>query len=98
MEVDFEDDELQELENNEDAKSRLDDSVIRAFRKRMRFLRDAVDERDLREMKSLHFKKLKGDRDGQYSIRLNDQWRLIIQIEFKETGNVIRILKIEDYH
>jgi len=37
---------------------------------------------------------LKGDRKGQYSIRINDQWRLCFRFE---DGNVYDV-EIVDYH
>jgi proteic killer suppression protein len=49
-------------------------------------------------MKSYRFEKLKGDRKGDYSIRLNDQFRLTFQIEETGDGNQIVVLDIEDYH
>jgi toxin HigB-1 len=65
---------------------------------RMQAIRAAVNENDLRSLKSLHFEKLKGDRKDQYSIRLNDQFRLIFDIEKGDRGNTIVVLGVEDYH
>jgi toxin HigB-1 len=64
----------------------------------MWIIRNAVDERDLRELKSAHFEKLVGDREGQYSMRLNDQWRLILEIEGKAPKKKVTIVEIADYH
>mgnify|MGYP002813323359 CR=1 FL=1 len=61
-------------------------------------IRNAVDERDLRELKSAHFEKLVGDRKGQYSMKLNDQWRLILAIEGKAPNKKVTIVEIADYH
>ena len=47
---------------------------------------------------SLGFEKLKGARAHQRSIRLNDQWRLILEIEGKGDSKAIVIVSIEDYH
>jgi toxin HigB-1 len=44
------------------------------------------------------FEKLKGKRSPDYSMRLNDQFRLIFQIEKEAGGNRLVILEIEDYH
>ena len=73
-------------------------SVVKKFRMRMQSIRAASNENDLRKMKSNHFEKLKGDRKGDYSIRLNDQFRLTFQIEKTVDGNQIVVLAIEDYH
>lgn len=51
-------------------------------------------------LKGLRFEKLKGKRgkQGQYSLRLNQQWRLIVSLEEDEEGKYILIIDIEDYH
>ena len=49
-------------------------------------------------LKSLHFEKLKGGRAHQYSMRLNDQWRLVLEFETSEAGKIIWVVGIEDYH
>jgi toxin HigB-1 len=74
------------------------ENIAKAFRKRMQAIRAATDENDLRELRSLHFEKLKGKRKGQYSIRLNDQFRLILEIEKEGRSNRIVVCGIEDYH
>ncbi len=60
----------------------------------------AVDERDLYAQKGLRFEKLKGKRgnQGQRSLRLNDQWRLIVTVDENKEGNYLTIIDIEDYH
>ncbi len=49
---------------------------------------------DLKIPPSNHLESLKGDRKGQYSIRVNNQWRICF--EFKE-GNCYSV-EIVDYH
>jgi toxin HigB-1 len=49
-------------------------------------------------LKSWHYEKLEGSRSHQRSIRLNDQWRLIIEIIERKPSNIIEIIGIEDYH
>ena len=72
--------------------------VIKGFRKAMQAIRAAVDERDLYQMKSLRFEKLKGNRAHQRSMRLNERWRLILQIVAGEPKNTVVVVSIEDYH
>ena len=72
--------------------------AVKAFRRRMQFLRAAADERDLRAMRSMRFEKLKGARSHQLSLRLNDQWRLVLEIEEQEDTKTLVIVEIEDYH
>lgn len=49
---------------------------------------------DLRLPPSNHLEKLLGDRQGQYSIRINQQWRLCFVFE---DGNAFNV-EITDYH
>jgi toxin HigB-1 len=69
-----------------------------AFRKRMQTIIAAVDERTFYNLRSLRFEKLKGKRSHQYSMRLNDQWRLVLELEGKGADKVVAIISIEDYH
>ena len=56
-------------------------ALVKTFRMRMQSIRAAIDERDFYALKSLHFEKLKGDRKHQHSMRLNNQFRLILEID-----------------
>jgi len=49
---------------------------------------------DLRVPPSNHLERLSGDREGQYSIRINQQWRLCFRWQ---NGNA-HDLEITDYH
>lgn len=73
-------------------------AVVTAYRKRIQFIRSAVDERDFRALKSLHFEKLKGDRSHQHSMRMNDQWRLILEFEGEAPNKKVVVIGVEDYH
>jgi toxin HigB-1 len=73
------------------------ESVVKAFFKVMTVIGSAQDERDIRAFKSLRFEALKGDRTGQNSLRLNNQWRLIFEIR-KEGSKYILVIEIADYH
>jgi toxin HigB-1 len=89
---------LQRLDEDPIYNAGLAENVVTAFRKRLQAIRAAVNENDLRALKSLHFEKLKGDRKDQYSIRINVQFRLVFKIEKGKQGNTLIILGIEDYH
>jgi proteic killer suppression protein len=73
-------------------------AIVKAFRELVQTIRSVDDENDLRRMKSLRFEKLKGKRKGEYSMRLNRQFRLIFQIEDAGEHNRLMITGIEDYH
>jgi proteic killer suppression protein len=72
--------------------------LVKHFRRKMAVVAAALDERDLLSMRSLRLEKLVGDRAGQYSIRLNDQWRLIVRFKTDEDGRVAVIVALVDYH
>ncbi|MEE9229625.1 MAG: type II toxin-antitoxin system RelE/ParE family toxin [Acidobacteriota bacterium] len=98
MEVEFEHPQLDRLETDPAFDAGFSAGVVKAYRKRMQLIRNAPDERDFYQLKSLHFEKLKGKRSGQHSMRLNEQWRLVIQLIGKPPNKAVRILSIEDYH
>lgn len=99
MRVRFGDDKLERMEAEATYTWRYDAVVAGAFRKRMQQLRAAPDERALYALKSLHFEKLEGTRAHQRSIRLNLQWRLILEFEESAcTPKTVVVVGIEDYH
>ena len=65
----------------------------RAYRKLL-MLHAAISMNDLRSPPSNRLEKLTGKRDGEYSIRVNDQWRICF---LWKTGNAHEV-GIEDYH
>lgn len=98
MQVRFASGRLARLYSDPDYTARFGEDVVRAFRKRVQFIRAARDQRDLRALKSLHFEKLKGRRPDQWSMRLVHQWRLIVGFTRDEADTVVVIMGIEDYH
>ena len=64
-----------------------------AYRKLV-FIDNAHSLKDLQEWRSLHLEKLKGDRAGQLSIRINQQYRVC----FKWIDNNAFEIEIVDYH
>ncbi len=91
---------LQALYTDELGAERYPPEVVEAFFDKMAVVVAASHENDLRAMKSLHLEKLKGERGnrGEYSLRLNKQYRLTFTIETDNRGKLLRILDIEDYH
>jgi toxin HigB-1 len=98
MDLEYADERLRSLANDLTATGGFDGAVVKAFRKRIQFIRAAPDERTFYSMKSLHYEKLQGDREGQHSMRLNDQWRLILRFAVNDQGKRVVILSITDYH
>jgi len=98
MDVEFDDERLDRLETDREFTAGFDDSIVSMYRRRMQLIRNAPDERDFYALKSLHFEKLKGDRKHQHSMRLNKQWRLILEFRGSGTGKRVAVIAIEDYH
>lgn len=97
VDVEFANDELGTLESDTGATGG-DAGMLKAYRKRLQVIRAASDERDFLAFRSWRFEKLKGKRQHQHSIRLNDQWRLIIELKGENKDKIVRIVGIKDYH
>lgn len=98
MRIEFADDGLERIFDDDAHKLGLPIAVIKGARNKLLMLEQAPDERTLRGWKSLHYKKLSGNRDGQRSIRINDQYRIVFELLDHEQPSVIRILEIDDTH
>ena len=70
--------------------------IERATRLKLDRLEAAAVLKDLAMLPGHHFEKLKGDRKGQYSIRINDQWRICF--EWNEGASGPSNVEIVDYH
>lgn len=66
----------------------------RAARRKLLYLYDAAELRDLRMPPGNRLESLKGDWKGFQSIRINDQWRVI----FRWQGGNAFDVRIVDYH
>jgi proteic killer suppression protein len=62
--------------------------------RKLRMLHNAETLGDLHIPPANRLEKLSGDREGQYSIRINDQWRICFVWENNNAFNV----EIADYH
>jgi proteic killer suppression protein len=98
MDVEFRDAPLDRLETDASFSAGFSGAIVKAYRKRMQLIRAAPDERNFYALKSLHFEKLKGDRSHQCSMKLNDQWRLILELVGTGREKFAVIVGIEDYH
>jgi toxin HigB-1 len=73
---------------------RVPPGILRRVAMRLRQLDAATRIEDLRLPPPNRLEALKGDRAGQYSIRINDQWRVC----FKFVGRDAFDVEITDYH
>ncbi|NOZ48691.1 MAG: hypothetical protein GXP37_01430 [Chloroflexi bacterium] len=76
------------------ASRKLPLAIQRTARRKLLYLHDAEDVNDLLAPPGNRLEKLRGDREGQHSIRINDQWRICFQWENNRAFNV----EIVDYH
>jgi proteic killer suppression protein len=68
----------------------------RALDRRLRAINDATALQDIRSVKGHRLEALVGDRFGQYSIRINDQFRICFKWAGDKTGAVE--IEVTDYH
>ncbi|NTU55564.1 MAG: type II toxin-antitoxin system RelE/ParE family toxin [Anaerolineales bacterium] len=79
---------------NRERSQKLPSGIQQVALRKLRMLNRAVTLQDLRVPPANRLEKLTGDRVGQYSIRINDQWRICF--EWVE-GNA-QSVEIVDYH
>jgi len=89
----FKDKETERLCSRERSR-RLPSDIQQAALRKLRMLNRAVTLEDLRIPPANRLEKLTGDRAGQYSIRINDQWRVCFEWRDRDAFNV----EIADYH
>jgi proteic killer suppression protein len=66
----------------------------RAARRKLLYVHDASELKDLRVPPGNRLEVLRGDRKGYHSIRINDQWRIVFRWQ---GGNAFEV-EIVDYH
>jgi proteic killer suppression protein len=89
----FADREAERIFRRQDSR-RFSSEVQRKARIKLEILDAAEALHDLRIPPSNHLEKLIGDRQGHYSIRINNQWRICF---VWQDGNAYRV-EIVDYH
>lgn len=77
---------------------RYEAALVKVYRRRMQYIRGANSELAFYSMKSLHYERLHGKRAHQRSMRLNDQFRLILELKEDDAGKTVVVISIEDYH
>ncbi len=79
---------------NRERSQKLPSDIQQVALRKLRMLNRAITLQDLRVPPANRLEKLSGDRAGQYSIRINDQWRICFEWEAGDAQNV----EIVDYH
>jgi len=73
---------------------KLPSDIQQVALRKLRMLNRVVNLHDLRVPPANRLEKLSGSRAGQYSIRINDQWRVCFEWKDGSADNV----EIVDYH
>ena len=68
--------------------------VVRGYQKGIKYLIQAKRKEDLYPFKSLHFEALHGDKEGRFSIKANDQYRIEFTLEESDEEPVVTICNI----
>jgi proteic killer suppression protein len=89
----FKDNETAKIYSRERSRKLPSDIQQIALRK-LRMINNAKNINDLRIPPANRLEKLSGNRAGQYSIRINDQWRVCFSWKDGDAADV----EITDYH
>lgn len=73
---------------------KLPQDMQQVARRKLRMLHNATSLDDLRVPPGNRLERLSGDRQGQYSIRINEQWRICFHWQMNQAWDVA----IVDYH
>ena len=73
---------------------KLPSDIQQVALRKLRMINNAVSLNDLRVPPANRLEKLIGDRAGQHSVRINDQWRICFRWEGSDAYEV----EITDYH
>jgi len=89
----FKDKETQKIFERQRSK-KLPSEMQQVALRKLRMLNQSQTLQDLRIPPANRLEVLKGDREGQYSIRINNQWRICFEWQNDDAFNV----EIVDYH
>jgi proteic killer suppression protein len=81
-------------DKNSKATKAFPPELRRAARRKLQYVHEATDLRDLKAPPGNRLEGLKGDWKGFHSIRINDQWRVV----FRWSGGNAFDVQIVDYH
>ena len=97
MVVTFDEDYLEKLYSKGETgtkKIRFQPQIVRGYQKGIKYLIQAKRKEDLYPFKSLHFEALHGDKEGRYSIKANDQYRIEFTLEESDEEPIVTICNI----
>ncbi len=79
------------------AKYKYAKHIVEKYKLRIGQMIDAPNLQTLGQIKSLNLEKLKGERKGQFSIRVDNQFRICFR-ELRTNEIIIEIMELVDYH
>ena len=97
MVVTFNEDYLERLYTKGDTgikKLRFQPQIIRGYQKAVKYLIQAKRKEDLFPFKSLHFEALHGDKEGRFSVKANDQYRVEFTLTETDDEPIVTICNI----
>jgi len=89
----FKDKETEKVYSREGS-NKLPQNIQQVALRKLRIINNAKSLNDLRIPPANRLERLKGDREGQFSVRINDQWRICF---LWQDGDAHEI-EITDYH
>lgn len=84
-----------------DKKHRFQPQVIKGYKRAVDMLRSAKRMEDLLPINGLHFEALKGDKNGTYSVRANNQYRVeftIREVGGEQIASLCLILELSNHY
>jgi len=99
MIVTFEETYLQELYErgtSGEKKHRYQPQVVRGYQKGIKFMVNAKRPDDLKQINSLNFEPLKGDKKGLFSVRANGKYRIEFTIDENLDTPILTVCNITD--
>jgi len=93
MIISFKDKEAEKIWNGT-VSTKLPFEIQQTARRKLRMINNSQNTNDLRIPPSNRLEKLQGNLKGKYSIRINDQWRIIFGWDGSNSSEV----EINDYH
>jgi len=89
----FKDAETQKIYRRQRSR-KLPATIQQTALRKLRMINNSISINDLRVPPANRLEKLSGDRAGQWSVRINDQWRICFRWEDNNAFDV----EITDYH
>lgn len=103
MQIIFQEKYLEELFTKGESsqkKHRYQPQIVRGYQKAVKFLIASKRPEDLYPIKSLNFESLHGDKEGLFSVRVNDQYRIEFTIsqEGEPVVSICNILTLSNHY